>query len=98
MREKNRRTKAAADHYVYCVLRCGETENRVPPPNEMPICFQNQFLTSGSGQTKYPQIRVFADFLFDHFPKLKIDSKSRFEMRNAIFLYYFFFGRALVDI
>ena len=31
------------------------------------------------------QIRVFAYFQFDHFPKSKIDSKSRFEMRISIF-------------
>ena len=49
------------------------------------ICFQNQFSTSESGQTENPQLCVFADFLFDHFLKLKIDSKSRFEMKNTIF-------------
>ena len=27
--------------------------------------------TSGRGQTENPQIRVFADFPFDHFPKSK---------------------------
>ena len=49
------------------------------------ICFQNQFLTSGSGQTENTQIRIFAYFQFDHFPKLKIDSESRFEKRMPIF-------------
>ena len=38
------------------------------------ICFWNQFWTSGSGQTENMQIRVFADFQFDHFPKSKINS------------------------
>ena len=33
------------------------------------------------------KIRVFAYFPFDHFPKSKIDSKSRFEMRMSIFLF-----------
>ena len=51
------------------------------------ICFRNQFLTSGSGQTENTQIRVFAYFQFDHFPKLKIDSESKFEMRMYIFLF-----------
>ena len=37
-----------------------------------------------------PQIRVFADFSIDHFPKSKIDSKSRFKIRIAIFLFKFF--------
>ena len=33
------------------------------------ICFRNQFLILKSGQTENPQICVFADFPFDHFPK-----------------------------
>ena len=37
------------------------------------ICFQNQFLTSGSGQTENTQVRIFAYFQFDHFPKSKIN-------------------------
>ena len=41
------------------------------------IYFRNPFLTLGSGQTEYTQIRVFAYFQFDHFPKLKIESNSR---------------------
>ena len=51
------------------------------------ICFRNQFLSLGSGQTRNTQIRVFAYFQFDHFPKSKIDSESRFEMRMYIFLF-----------
>ena len=51
------------------------------------ICFRNKFSTSGSGQTENTQIRVFAYFQFDHFPKSKIDSESRFEMRMSIFLF-----------
>ena len=51
------------------------------------ICFRNQFSTSGSGQTENTQICVFAYFQFDHFPKSKIDSESRFEMRMSIFLF-----------
>ena len=54
------------------------------------ICFRNQFLTLESGQTENTQIRVFVYFPLDHFPKSKIDSKSRFEMRMSIFLFYFF--------
>ena len=54
------------------------------------ICFQNQFLTSGSGRTENTQIRIFAYFSFDHFPKSKIYSKSRSQMRNATFLFKFF--------
>ena len=54
------------------------------------ICFQNQFWTSGSGQTKNMQIPVFAYFQFDHLPKSKIGSESRFEMRMSIFLFKFF--------
>ena len=34
------------------------------------ICFQNQFLTLGSGQTENTRICVFANFPFDHFPKI----------------------------
>ena len=34
------------------------------------------------------QIRVFAYFQFDHFPKLKIDSESRFEKRMSIFQFF----------
>ena len=37
------------------------------------ICFKNQFLTSGSGQTENTRIHVYMYFQFDHFPKLKID-------------------------
>ena len=48
------------------------------------ICFWNQFSTSGSSQTENTQIRVFAYFQFDHFPKSKIDSESRFQMRMSI--------------
>ena len=51
------------------------------------ICFRNQFSTSGSGQTENTQIRVFAYFQFDHFPKSKIDSESIFEMRMSLFLF-----------
>ena len=47
-------------------------------------------MTSGSGQTENTQIRVFVYFPFDHFPKSKIDSESRFEMRMSIFLFKFF--------
>ena len=50
------------------------------------ICFWNQFLTSGSGQTENTQIRIFTYFQSDHFLKSKIDSESRFEMRMYIFL------------
>ena len=32
-------------------------------------CFQSQFWTSGSGQTENTELRVFAYFQFDHFPK-----------------------------
>ena len=42
------------------------------------ICFRNQFWTLVSGQTENMQIRIFAYFRFDHFPKSKIDSESRF--------------------
>ena len=51
------------------------------------ICFRNPFLTSGSGQTENTPIRIFAYFPFDHILKSKIYSKSRFEMRNAIFIF-----------
>ena len=51
------------------------------------ICFRNQFLTLGSGQTENTQIHVFVYFQFDHLPKSKIDSESRFEMRMSIFLF-----------
>ena len=37
------------------------------------ICFQNQFSTSGSGQTENTRIREYVYFQFDHFPKSKID-------------------------
>ena len=46
-----------------------------------------KFWTSGSGQTENTQIRVFAYFRFDHFPKSKIDSESRFEIRMYIFIF-----------
>ena len=48
------------------------------------ICFQNQFSTLGSGQTENTQIHVFAYSQFDHFPKSKIYSESRFEIRMFI--------------
>ena len=51
------------------------------------ICFWNQCWTSGSGQTENTQIRVFAYFPFDQFPKSKIDSESRFEIRMSVFLF-----------
>ena len=54
------------------------------------FCFQNQFSTSKSGQTENTQICVFVYFPFDHFPKSKIDSESRFEKRIPIFLFYIF--------
>ena len=31
--------------------------------------------------------RVYMYFQFDHFPKLKIDSESRFEKRMPVFLF-----------
>ena len=49
------------------------------PTFSFQICFWNQFLTLGSGQTENMQRRVFAYFQLDHFPKSKIDSKSRFK-------------------
>ena len=48
-------------------------------------------LDFGSGQTENTQIRVFAYFPFYHFPKSKIYSESRFEIRMSIFLFYIFF-------
>ena len=51
------------------------------------IFFQNQFSTLGSCQMETTQIRVFAYFPFDQILKSKIYSKSRFEMKNAIFLF-----------
>ena len=51
------------------------------------ICFCKQFSTSGSGQTENVQIRVFAYFQFDHFPKSKIDCEIRFEITMSIFLF-----------
>ena len=33
------------------------------------------------------QIRVFVYFPLDHFPKSKIDSEIRFEMRMSIFIF-----------
>ena len=56
------------------------------------ICFRNKFLTLGSGQSENTQICVFAYFKFDHFPKLKIDSEGRFEMKISIFLFLKSFG------
>ena len=56
------------------------------------ICFGNKFWTLGSGQTENTQIRVFVYFPFDHFPKAKIDSESRFEMRMSIFLFEAFWS------
>ena len=44
------------------------------------------------------QIRVFEYFLFDHFPKSKIDSERRFEMRMSIFLFKNFFWSVSVNI
>ena len=49
------------------------------------ICFRNQVWTSGSGQTENTRIRVHMYFQFDLFPKSKIDSESRFEMKMSIF-------------
>ena len=49
----------------------------------MDILISNQFLILGSGQTENRQIRVFAYFQFDHFPKSEIDSKSKFETRTT---------------
>ena len=57
------------------------------------ICFQTQILTSESGQTENTQIRVYAYFPFDHFPKSKINFESRFEMRMSIFLFKNFLER-----
>ena len=51
------------------------------------ICFCNQYWTSGSGQTENTQIRVYVYFLFDHFPKSKINSEIQFKMRMTIFLF-----------
>ena len=38
-------------------------------------------------QPEYTQIRIFTYFPFDHFPKFKICSESRFEMIRSIFLF-----------
>ena len=54
---------------------------------------RNHFWTFRSGQTEITQIRVFLYFPFDNFPKSKIDSKSRFEMRMSIFLFKNFLKR-----
>ena len=51
------------------------------------ICFRNQFLTSGSGQTKNTHLRVFVYFPFNHFLKPKIYFESRFEKKIHIFLF-----------
>ena len=39
----------------------------------------------GKKKSEDLSICPFADFPFDNFPKSKIDSESRFEMKNAIF-------------
>ena len=55
------------------------------------ICFQNQFWILGSVQTENVLINVFAYIQYDHFPKSKIDSQSRFEIRMSTFLFKNFF-------
>ena len=55
------------------------------------ICFRNQFWTFVSGQTENTHIRVYVYFQFDRFPKSKINSESRFEMKMSIFQFHFFF-------
>ena len=54
--------------------------------------------TSGSGQTENTQIRVFAFSQFDHFPKMKINFESRFEIRMSIFLFSIFLWSVSVSI
>ena len=44
------------------------------------------------------KIRKYLYFLFDHIPKSKMNSKSRFEMRMSIFLFRIFFKRVLANI
>ena len=58
------------------------------------ICFWNEFWTLGSGQTENTQIRVFAYFPVDDFPKSKIEYKSRFEMKMSLFLFSIFFVKS----
>ena len=53
------------------------------------ICFQNQFLTSGSGRTENTQICVFSVLPL---PEVKKWFENRFEMRVSIFLFKKFFG------
>ena len=59
------------------------------------IWLQNQLSTSGNGQTENTQLRVFAYFLFDHFPKSKFDSNNRFEKRMPMYFFFKRFGRHL---
>ena len=54
------------------------------------ICFQNQLSTSGSFQTENTQIRMFAYFPFDHFPKQILKEKVN--------IFILFFLRVSVNI
>ena len=62
------------------------------------ICFRNQFWTLGSGQTENTQIRVFAYFQFDHFPKSKIDSLKHISNENVHITFLFFFFSVSISI
>ena len=55
-------------------------------------------LTFGSGQTENMQILVFAYFQFNHFPKSKIDSESRFEMRTSILFFVMIFEQYFLKV
>ena len=59
------------------------------------ICFQNQFSTSGSGQTENTQIPIFAYVQFDHFPKSKLILKADWKWECPYFFSKLLFGAFL---
>ena len=64
------------------------------------ICFRNQFLTLGGGQTETEntKIRVFVYLLFDHFPKSKKLFQKQIWKHKANISIQFFCWRVSVNI
>ena len=54
------------------------------------ICFRNQFLTFGSGQTENTQICIFVYTLIHHFPKSKLILKADLKREGPYFFSNFF--------
>ena len=77
--------------YISIFLNIDQNSSKKNYNRNMYILISNllseSFFDLGKWSTENMQIRIFEYVQFDHFPKTKIDSESRFEMKMSILLF-----------